>query len=183
MKLESKQLLLQPITIQDKKEVFAYRKDKEANKYQGWVPESLEDVATFIAKVSKEFNAPESWFQFVIKDKNSQEIIGDLGVHFMGSENQQVELGCTLGKNHQGKGFATEAMSVVIDCLFLSLNKHRITGSIDPKNTASRQLLERLGFRKEAHFKKSLFIDGKWVDDVIYALLKEDWKKKEKSND
>jgi RimJ/RimL family protein N-acetyltransferase len=36
-------------------------------------------------------------------------------------------------------------------------------------------MVERIGFRKEAHFIESLFINGKWVDDVIYALIEKDW--------
>lgn len=79
----------------------------------------------------------------------------------------QCELGCTLSKEHQGKGFATEAMKNTIDYLFNSLNKHRITASIDPRNIESIRLVERLSFRKEAHFKQSLLIDGKWVDDIM----------------
>jgi RimJ/RimL family protein N-acetyltransferase len=38
--------------------------------------------------------------------------------------------------------------------------------------------MERIGFRKEGHFVKSLFWKNNWVDDVIYALLQQDWIKK-----
>jgi len=55
------------------------------------------------------------------------------------------------------------------------LQKHRITASVDPDNTASLQLMERIGLRKEGHFVKSLFWKNKWVDDVIYAVLREEW--------
>jgi RimJ/RimL family protein N-acetyltransferase len=102
-------------------------------------------------------------------------------VHFIGEDGFQCELGCTLSKDHQGKGFATEAMKITIDYLFNSLNKHRIIGSVDPKNSSLIRLLERLNFRKEAHFKESLLIDGKWVDDIVYGLLKSEWNIKCKS--
>lgn len=49
--------------------------------------------------------------------------------------------------------------------------------SVDPENTNSIQLLEKIGFRKEAHFVESLFINGKWVDDLIYAMIDKDWEK------
>nr|WP_321487069.1 GNAT family protein [uncultured Draconibacterium sp.] len=76
-------------------------------------------------------------------------------------------------------GFATEAAKAVINYLFCELKKHRITASIDPENIASVALLEKLGFRKEAHFRESLFLNDKWVDDVIYALLAREWKASE----
>jgi RimJ/RimL family protein N-acetyltransferase len=66
-------------------------------------------------------------------------------------------------------------MKITMDYLFNTLNKHRITGSVDPKNSDSIKLLERLNFRKEAHFKESLFINGEWVDDIVYGILKSEW--------
>lgn len=180
MILETERLIIKPITIGDKDEIFEYRRDKETNKYQGWVPETIEDVEEFIGNTSKQINVPETWFQLVIVDKETQKIVGDLGIHFIDPENEQAEIGCTLNKNYQNKGFATESVRKVIDYLFKELNKHRIIASIDPENKNSIRLVERIGFRKEAHFVESLFINGKWVDDLIYALIEKDWDKTSK---
>nr|WP_257286661.1 GNAT family protein [Halanaerobium congolense] len=84
-------------------------------------------------------------------------------------------MGYSLSLKYQGKGLATEAVTAVLNYLFFDLNKHRVTASVDPDNLKSINLLERLGMRKEAHFKKSVFINGKWKDDIIYAVLKEEW--------
>ncbi len=176
MVIETERIKLRPVDSKDSKQIFSYRSDSITNKYQGFVPNELNDVDEFIARNPTKFNQPESWFQLVIIEKESDEIIGDLGIHFIGDDGFQCELGCTLDKKYHGKGFATDAMKVTIDYLFKSLNKHRITGSVDPKNIDSIRLLERLSFRKEAHFKESLLIDGEWVDDIIYGLLKSEWK-------
>ncbi len=175
MILETKRLILRPITIDDKYEVFEYRSDIETNKYQGWIPTTISDVETFIGKVSKQINEPNTWFQFIIIEKEPQKIIGDLGIHFFDNENRQAEIGCTLNKHFQNKGYATESVKSVIDYLFKGLGKHRIIASIDPENKNSIRLVERIGFRKEAHFVESLFINGKWVDDLIYAMIEKDW--------
>ncbi len=177
MLLTTQRLLLRPISLADKDEIFAYRSDKETNQYQGWIPETVADVETFISKVAEKVNVPETWFQLVIIERTSDIIIGDIGIHFMDSENKQAEIGCTLNKAFQNKGYATEALKSVMDFLFHVLNKHRIIVSIDPENLSSIRLVERIGFRKEAHFKESLWINGKWMDDVIYALLEKDWDK------
>ena len=174
--IETERLLLRSITAKDNEQVFSYRSDPETNKYQGFVPKELKEVDEFIAKNPSEFNQPESWFQLVIIEKESNKIIGDLGIHFIGDDGFQCELGCTLSKKHQGKGFATDAMKITINYLFNVLNKHRIIGSVDPDNMDSIRLLERLNFRKEAHFKESLLISGEWVDDIRYGKLKSEWK-------
>ena len=177
MILETKRLKLRPITLNDKNEILEYRSDKQTNKYQGWIPETIDDVVTFIEKTAKEINEPGTWFQLVIIEKETQKIIADLGIHFFDNENKQVEIGCTLNKDFQNKGYATESLKRVIDYLFNELHKHRIITSIDPNNKNSLRLVERIGFRKEAHFVESLFIHGEWADDLIYALIEKDWEK------
>ncbi|MFO7862550.1 MAG: GNAT family protein [Salinivirgaceae bacterium] len=175
LKLETERLILRPVSIGDKAAIFEYRSDRETNKYQGSIPNSISDVEAFIHKLAKYINEPSSWFQLVIIEQASEKLIGDLGIHFFGSENKQTEIGCTLNKHYHHKGYATEAVERVIEYLFNDLNKHRIIASIDPANKSSIGLVERLGFRKEAHFKKSLFMGGQWVDDIVYALLREEW--------
>lgn len=175
MQLYTERLVLRDITIEDQQDIFDYRSDAEANRFQGWIPETLEEVENFILRNTKEFNQPESWYQLLITDKETKTVIGDIGVHFTGDENAQVELGITLNTSFQGKGYASEALKGIISHLFDDLHKHRITASVDPDNTASILLMERIGLRKEGHFVKSLFWKNKWVDDVIYAVLREEW--------
>jgi RimJ/RimL family protein N-acetyltransferase len=177
MKIATDRLVLRPIQIEDKKAIFEYRSDAEANKFQGWIPRTVEEVEEFIGRVAKKIDAPGTWFQFVLLEKASDKLIGDFGLHFIGSENRQVEIGFTLSKSFQGKGYASEAFIHIVDYLFYTLKKHRIIASIDPENISSIKLVEKLGFRKEAHFLESIFLHGKWVDDVVYALLEKDWKK------
>ena len=175
MKIDSERLLIRPIMAEDSQAVFGYRSDKETNKYQGWIPDSLAEVDAFIAKNPGTFNLPESWFQLVMTDKIANAVIGDIGVHFFGNENLQVELGCTIKKEFQQQGYAKEGLKVVMQALFSQYNKHRIIASVAPENKVSIQLLTSLGFRKEAHFVKSYFHNGQWEDDVVFAILAEEW--------
>lgn len=175
MKIDSERLLIRPIMPEDSQAVFGYRSDKETNKYQGWIPATLAEVEHFIAKNPTSFDHPESWFQLVMIDRISNSIIGDIGVHFFCNENLQVELGCTIKKEFQQQGYAKEGLKAVMQSLFSQYNKHRIIASVAPENKASIQLLTSLGFRKEAHFVKSYFQNGTWEDDILFAMLAEEW--------
>lgn len=176
MTLETERLILRDLTMDDKEAIFGYRSDAETNQFQSWIPTEIEEVEAFILRNSKkEFNQPETWYQLLITDKNTGDIIGDAGVHFIGSDHQQVEFGITLSKENHHKGYASETLKGLINLMFKDLKKHRITTSVDPGNISSQQLMERIGFRKEGHFVKSLYLNGVWVDDVIYALLAEEW--------
>ena len=120
-------------------------------------------------------NIPNTWFQLAIVNKNEDMLIGDIGIHFL-EDNAQVEIGYTLAPSYQGQGYAIEALKAVINYLFSDLKKHRITASVDPNNTKSIRLLEKLGMRKEGHFIKSYRMGDMWLDDCIYAILEEEWK-------
>jgi RimJ/RimL family protein N-acetyltransferase len=174
--IETSRLILRPIRPEDSHAVFEYRSDALTNRFQGWIPTSVKEVEDFIVKNPKNINDPGSWYQMSVIMKTSNELIGDVGIHFMDADNFQCEIGCTLNKEFHSQGYAEEALSATIDHLFKKLHKHRIIASIDPENKPAIKLVERLGMRKEGHFKESLFIGGKWFDDITYAILAREWK-------
>ena len=174
--IKSERLLLRPIQMDDADSIFLYRSNAEVNQYQGWIPKTISDVHDFIAhKVSPEINRPGTWVQFAIIKKDDDELIGDIGVHFLDSDDFQVELGCTVNQKYHGKGYATEALKSTINYLFDELGKHRIIASIDSRNQPSIRLIERLGFRKKGLVKEHSELNSEWVNDLVYAMLKDEW--------
>jgi RimJ/RimL family protein N-acetyltransferase len=177
--IQSDRLILRPIKAEDAEFIFGYRANAIINQFQGWIPETIADVHDFILnKVSAVIDQPDTWFQLVIIKKDNDKLIGDIGIHFLESDSLQVEIGITLDCIQHGRGFATEALGETLNFLFQKLNKHRVIASIDPRNEKSIKLVERLGLLKEDHFRKSILINNEWADDLVYAILKEDWLKK-----
>ncbi|MDR3118743.1 MAG: GNAT family N-acetyltransferase, partial [Mediterranea sp.] len=134
--------------------------DLVENKYQGWLPDSVEEVRDYIINMPKTMDIADICFQFAIFLTDEKRLIGDMGISFTNHDNMQAEIGCTLHKDYKGQGYAIEALNGMVDFLFETLNKHRIIASVDPRNTVSIRLIERLGFRKEAHFKESCYLRG-----------------------
>lgn len=177
LEINTERLILRAIYPGDAGALFKYRSDAITNQYQGWIPKTVDDAQNFISKVAEKIDEYDTWFQLAIISKASGEMIGDVGIHFFDVDRYQVEIGCTLDKSHHGKGYASEALNAIIKYLFMDLNKQRITCSIDPRNVNSIKMVEALGFRKEAHFKQSILIEGEWFDDLVYAILKDEWNK------
>lgn len=174
--ISTERLILRGIKILDTESIFKYRSNPQIYKFQGWKPQTLLEVKEFIYKnIATIPNTPDTWYQLAILVRETNELVGDIGIHFIGSDNLQVELGYTLSLEYQGKGYATEAVIGVINYLFITLKKHRITASVDPRNIKSIALLERIKMRKEAYFKESLWYNNEWTDDIIYAILKHEW--------
>jgi ribosomal-protein-alanine N-acetyltransferase len=70
---------------------------------------------------------------------------------------------------------ATETVRALLDSGFRSIGADRVYVLVDPENTASRQLLTRIGFRLEGHLRKDALIRGEWRDSLVYALLADEW--------
>jgi RimJ/RimL family protein N-acetyltransferase len=170
-------LRLEPLRLDDAAAMLAYRSNPEVARYQGWVPTSVEEVEAFLRKqLDAQLGRRETWTQLAIRPREDQTLLGDLGLHFTANRDE-AELGVTIAPAHQRKGYAAEALRAALGLLFGPLAQHRVFGSVDPRNVASSRLLEALGMRREAHFRQSLWFRGEWVDDVIYALLSEEWTK------
>ena len=176
LEITTPRLLLTRLTAEDAPALFTYRSDPEVCRYQGFEPGSLADAEDFITTLlPHEFDSPGTWFQFGIRLRDSGGLIGDIGAHFLTEDPRQVEIGFTLAPAQQGKGYATEAVTGLLEHLFGAAGKHRVIASVDPRNTACTQLLERIGMRREAHFRESLWFKGEWADDVNYAILASEW--------
>ena len=173
--IKTQRLIIRLAESEDAESIFSYRSDLEENKYQGWFPDSVEEVREYIGNMPRTMDVASVCFQFAIINVDEKRLIGDMGIVLTNYENMQAEIGCTLHKDYKGQGYATEALNGMVDFQFGTLDKHRIIASIDPRNSASIRLIERLGFRKEAHFERSYYLHGEWVDDIIYAKLKTEW--------
>ncbi|HEY7174089.1 MAG TPA: GNAT family protein [Micromonosporaceae bacterium] len=73
-----------------------------------------------------------------------------------------------------GRGIMPTALALATDHAFTQGGLHRMEVNIRPENTASRRVVEKLGFREEALHVRYLHIDGAWQDHVGYALTSEE---------
>lgn len=112
-------------------------------------------------------------------------ILRDTGQHvgevvlFMNSVEQRTgELGYVFHPEFHGRGFAAEASVELLRLGFEELGMHRIIARLDARNTGSVNLLKRLGLRQEAHFVKNEYLKGEWTDELVFAMLAEEWDKR-----
>lgn len=169
-------LRINELTPADAPALFNYRSHEEVARFQSWLPDSVDDTRAFIDRnTSQPFDQRDSWYQLAIRSAITNELIGDLGVHFL-PDGHQVEIGITIAPPHQRQRFAASAVTALLDYMFTVMNKHRVFASVDPRNDASMALLRRVGMRQEAHFRNSLLWRGEWVDDVVFGLLQSEWK-------
>jgi aminoglycoside 6'-N-acetyltransferase len=153
-----------------------YRNDPDVARYQSWISYTDEEAAEFVA-IMKSTPVGIAGFdvQLAIERHEDELLIGDCYLAIDRHERRQAEIGFTLARQCQGQGYATEAITLLLDYLFDVHKLHRITATADTRNTASVALMERLGMRREAHFREHLWFKGEWADDYVYAILSDEW--------
>jgi len=176
MELNTPRLRLDALRPTDAEALFGYRADPGVSRFQSWRPASVAEAADFIKRqAGASMDTPDSWFQRAIRLRKSGELIGDLGIHLPPDAEGSIEFGVSIVPAHQGNGYACEAVRAVFGLVFGLLGRHRIQASVDPRNIASMAMLRALGMRQEAHHRESLWLQGEWVDDVIFAMLDHEW--------
>jgi ribosomal-protein-alanine N-acetyltransferase len=116
----------------------------------------------------------------MVEWKERNKVIGNIGIGISDKdENKQGTIGWLLGNTFQGQGFASEAARALITYGFDKLELHRISARTSRDNIRSWLLMERIGMRREAHFKQSEYINAEWQDEFVYAVLSEEWHSKQ----
>ncbi|GCE21084.1 GNAT family N-acetyltransferase [Dictyobacter kobayashii] len=174
--LETSRLRLRRFKDTDLVDFMAYRNDPEVARYQSWEGISEAKARAFLREQQDLLpGVPGIGMQIAIEHKESRALLGDCYFKLDAQEPWQAELGYSLARAYQGQGYATEALTGWLNYAFQTFNLHRVIAITDCENSASVALLERLGLRREGHFIQNIWFKGKWGDEYLYAILREEW--------
>lgn len=104
------------------------------------------------------------------------EFVGAIGVVGYEWHSRLMEIGYWLSADQQGKGIITKAVTAMIDDAFNNLEMNRVEIHCATGNAASRAIPERLGFKQDGVMREGGFLNGQFVDKVIYSMLANEWK-------
>jgi aminoglycoside 6'-N-acetyltransferase len=175
--LSGPRVVLRRFRPEDVGAFVAYRSRAEVARYQSWdAPYPREEGERFVRQMmTLHPDTAGEWFQFAVALRATGQLIGDCAAMPGAEDPSQCEIGFTIAPGYQGRGYATEAVRLLVGYLFTARGKHRITACCDPRNAASVATLERLGMRREGHLRQSTWAKGEWTDDLLYALLRDEW--------
>jgi RimJ/RimL family protein N-acetyltransferase len=173
--IQTPRLALRRFRPEDAPALAAYRSDPAVARYQGWTaPVPLASAAALVREFAAGTPGQPGWFQYAMARKADGCLLGDLGVK-LHENGMQAELGVTLAPEHQGHGYATEAVRAVLHHLFQQCGLRRVSAECDARNRGSERLLERVGFRREGLRPAFTWLKGEWTDDMLFGLLADDW--------
>lgn len=170
--LRTERLVLRVMRTTDAAVFAAYRDDPEVARYQSWgLPFTEQDALDLLrGQDGRDDVAPGEWTQLAVE--RDGELIGDVCAHLDDSCGV-AEIGFTLVRSEQGRGYASEAAQALVRDLVERVGVGRVRGEVDPDNTASQRVLENVGLTYEATTKKSFLCRGQWADSVTYGATAE----------
>jgi RimJ/RimL family protein N-acetyltransferase len=173
----TERLLLRPFTPDDLDALHAMFGDEGVTRYLDHGPLSRDAVSELLARISTltGIAAEHDGLRLAVELRASGQVIGDVSLWRTSAKDNQGEIGFILHPEHQGRGYAVESMRELLRIGFEEAGLHRIVGRCDAENLASAALMERLGMRREAHFRQNELIKGAWTDGLVYAMLASEW--------
>ena len=154
---------------------YAVFSDPEVARYWSSGPWTDMDQAHEHIAATQAAYADGSGMRLGIELRETGELIGNASLHRFVDTSRRCELGYALARAHWGCGYVSEALRALLDFGFAALDLNRVEADIDPRNTASARVLEKLGFRKEGYMPERWIVQGEPADTVYYGLLRRHW--------
>lgn len=172
--IKGKRINLRSLRLSDAEDIVNYCNHKDMARYTENIPYPY-----------KKKNAIEfiKQSQSGVRKKTGYELGIELNGKIIGSMSLlkldpiKAEIGYALGKKYWGKGYATEAGKLIIKYGFKKLKLKRIWARVAEPNIASQRLLKKVGFKHEGVLRKNMYKYGKYMNEVRFGLLKEEWRK------
>lgn len=169
IQLSGEKVFLRPVTLADVSDAYcAWLNDPEVNRYleTRFAVQTLASVRSYVAAAS---SAPDLVFLAII-EKATGSHIGNIKLGPILPHHRRGEISFFIGdKRCWGKGYATEAVALLTDYALRDLALVKVTAGCYSGNLGSKRVFEKLGYEREAIFKRQYLSEGAWVDSYCFA--------------
>lgn len=168
---ETHRVKVRLFTPDDVSDAYEFMSDPEVARYEYLPPYTQKRAEKEIIKLSE--IAPRTigkWNEFAVELKETSKVIGCVCIHLEDNKSWQAEIGFHFNRRYQGKGLAYET-SLGLLKYGIQLGTHRFYATVDVRNQKSVALMERLGMKREGHFRENCYVKGEWCDEYSYAIL------------
>jgi RimJ/RimL family protein N-acetyltransferase len=184
----TERLILRPLIPEDLDDMASFHAREDVVRFLYWGPRSREAVREALERKLPLTSMTQEGDSLAIAvvlngaEGTRTGLIGDISLWWQSEEHRGAEIGYVFNPVFGGHGYATEAVRAVVDLAFRDFGMHRVSGRADARNTASTGLLRRLGMRQEAHLIQNEWVKGEWTDEVIFAILEDEWRAQNSSD-
>src|SRR5579883_2786839 len=172
--LRTARLVLREFNAADFEAIHTYSSDPRVTRYLFFGPRDEASTADYLrGLLSSQREVPRTRFELAVEEPESGRVIGACDLSLI--ERDVVDLGYMLGAVDWGRGYATELSRALVDAAFLELRAERVISTVDVNNRASIRVLEKIGMRWEAVFRRHRRAKNRWWDCHLYVLPRAVW--------
>lgn len=169
--LDGEKIYFKSLNTRDSEEIHSYASDEIVSRFIGWrLMNTLDETREYIeTMISRESAGTHLYASVALK--STHEIVGTVMIFNFDREANQAEIGYVFHRDHWGKGYGTEAVALVTDFAFNSLNLHRTYACVVDANIGSSRILEKNGYELEGRLRDHYFIDDAYYDCLYYGKI------------
>src|SRR6185503_5400799 len=176
--LEGRRLTLREPCVGDAASLFSLLSTEEVSRFISPPPSSVEAFERYIAWSQRQ-RAAGLYVCFAIVPRGSDTPIGLVHVRGLGPGFGTADWGFAIGSEFWGKGIFTEAAELVLHFAFEALHTHRLEARAAVCNARGNGALRKLGAEREGLLRHAFFRDGDYLDQVLWWILAEDWRRQQ----
>ena len=178
MELDGEKVKIRKLKISDAEDIYKNVKDKDIGKWMFNIPHPYpkDEARKFIRRTHYRRKKKKS-YAFGIVLKTTDKVIGIVDLFDIDWKSKKAEVGYWLSKKYWGKGLTTETVKLVLKFGFEELKLHRIYARLFEGNIASKNVLEKCGFKLEGTIRETEFRYNKWHNGLIYGILEKEYEK------
>jgi RimJ/RimL family protein N-acetyltransferase len=167
-------LVLREFTREDLAAIHAYSSDPRVTRYLFFGPRDLDATAEYLDElIASQAERPRTRFELAVTESAGAALIGACDLSLI--ETGTIDLGYMLGTPHWGQGYATELALALAAAAFRDLRAERVISTVDVNNQASIRVLEKVGMRWEAIYRRHRRAKNRWWDCHLYTLPRTVW--------
>jgi len=129
-----------------------------------------------------DFKAGTGRIMFTIENLNGENV-GGVNLNSIDERNGTFSIGMQIDRNHRGKGYGTAVMRIVLRYAFFERRLNKYYGHVLEGNIASATMLKKLGCIQEGIRRQMVYTDGKYFDEILFGLTKDEFIENEKNAD
>jgi UDP-4-amino-4,6-dideoxy-N-acetyl-beta-L-altrosamine N-acetyltransferase len=173
------QIYLRPVETEDAPSFAQWLNDPEVRRtLNRQHPISLRTELNWIETT----NNDNQMLSLAIVLKDGDRLIGGAGLREIDLVNRHAVFGICLGnKDEWDKGYGTEALGLLLDHAFGTMNLNRVCLHVLENNPRAQRVYEKVGFLQEGVLRQETFREGRYWDTIVMGILREDWQKKAKA--
>ena len=176
--LQGRGVALRELRAEDAETLATLMSDEDVRRFIPAPPATPADFVRFINWTQSQ-RATGTVISFGMVPEGSESAVGILQLHELETPFRTAEWGFVLGKPYWSSGLFKAGVAPFLQFVFETVGVHRLEARAMAANVRANAVLRRAGWTEEGHLHRSFLLGGKYHDDLLWALLSDDWRRQQ----